>query len=230
MKIIFFMGILLAGAVVAQIHDEGWRYVVAPEAVEKQQGGTVLIRYDLNAVPLETSLNSVIWYKVKAAGEGSNPSVAIWAVGNDWQDGVKKIERVGEVVLHPNVDAPIPFPVSGYVRNHLRERKISFLIEPQGAPGFSQALEFSGQPSLAIVKAQKPRYDLRELLRPVWKGSRIANETLLPTSYDDKPAEANLAFVPSVIISVKNYALDKAYEEGEDFTFDGRTLRLQFRI
>jgi len=226
MKEIIAVGLVFAGAVGAQIQDQGWRFVVAPESVEIQSGGVVLIRYDLDAIPLETSLNSVIWYKGTAIGDGLNPSMAIWAIENDWQDGAQKIERVGEVVLLPNVDGPIPFPVSGYMRDHLCKGKVSFLIEPRSAPGFSQALEFSGQPSLIIVKAQEPRYDLQKLLRPVWEGSRIENETLLATSYDGEPAKANLAFTPSKIVSVKNYALNKTYEEGKDYVFEGRILRL----
>ncbi len=79
---------------------------------------------------------------------------------------------------------------------------------------------------LVAAQGQEPRYDLQKILHPIWKGTRIENETLLPTSYDGKPAEANLAFVPSKIVSVKNYALDQTYEEGEDYVFDGRTLRL----
>jgi len=67
---------------------------------------------------------------------------------------------------------------------------------------------------------------VEKLLRPIWKGARIENETLLPTSYDGKPAEANLAFVPSRIADVKSYALDRTYEEGKDYVFDGRTIRL----
>lgn len=226
MKEIIAVGLVFAGAVGAQIQEEEWCYVVAPEAVEKQKSGAVLIRYDLDSVPLETSLNSEIWYKVKAAGDGSNPSMAIWAIENDWKDGAQKIERVGDVVLAPKVDAPVSFPVSDYIRNHLCKGKVSFLIEPRSASGFLQALEFSGQPSLSIAKAQEPCYDLQKLLRPVWTGSRIENETLLPTSYDGKPAKANLAFIPSKIVSVKNYALDKTYEEGKDYVFEGRTLRL----
>ena len=65
----------------AQVVDQGWRFVVQPQAVEAQGTGSVLIRYDLSEVPLETSLNSVIWYKGKASGEGSNPAWAVWAVG-----------------------------------------------------------------------------------------------------------------------------------------------------
>lgn len=216
------VGLMVGGVACAQVREEAWRYVVAPESVEQQSDGAVLVRYDLKEVPLARSLNSVIWYKGRAAGEGANPSFAVWAV-----DGENaKIERVGEVTLKPDTDGPIPFPVSEYVDKNLKGGKIAFLIEPRAAPGFSQTVEFSDQPWLSIAKAQVPAYEVTELLRPVWKGSRMVNETVLPTSYEGKPAEANLAFVPSKIISVKNYALDTAYVAGKDYVVDGRTIRL----
>ena len=215
--------LMMAGVACAQqVRDNGWRYIVSPTAVEKQSGGAVRIDYDLSNVPLETSLNSVIWYKGVASGKGSNPCFAVWAL----DENSRKIERIQEVTIKPNTDGPIPFPVSKYVHDHLKDGAVSFLIEPRGAPGFSQQVEFKESPALAIVKAQKENYVLSNLLKPVWKGHRMVNETALPTSYEGKPAEANLAFVPSKVISVKDYALDKTYVEGKDYVFDGRTIRL----
>lgn len=226
------MTMVTLGCVCAQaVMDQGWRYVVFPVEVRSSDGGagrlidddsSITIQYDLSDVPLETSLNSVIWYKGKAYGPGANPSFAVWAL----DENGRKTERVSEVTIRSNTDGPIPFPVSGYVREHLKDGTLSFRIEMRSAPGFSQAVEFSETPALAIVKEQKPAYDLQELLRPVWKGSRMVNETILPTSTDGKPAGANLAFVPSKVISVKNYALDTTYAEGKDYTVDGRTIRL----
>ena len=253
------MGIwLVAGMLWGQVRDDGWRYIVQPAARTVVRGGVsadkhlssgeplvvqrgatadecsaVLIRYDLSEMPMETSLNSLIWYKGKASGPGSNPCFAIYGVQNDWDEKTvsmntlpAKIERIEEVTVKPDVSGPVPFPVSRYVQQHLKDGKISFLIEMRSAPGFSPAVEFSETPVLAIAKEQTPGYQLADLLRPVWKSSRMVNETAAPTSYDGKPAEANLAFVPSKIISVKNYALDKAYEAGKDYVIDGRTIRL----
>jgi hypothetical protein len=248
---------LAAGLSQGQIRDDGGRYIVQPEARAAVRGGAsadknlkdapvtvqrgktadecsaILIRYDVSQVPLETPLNSVIWYKGKASGPGSNPCFAICGVQNDWDEKTvsmntlpAKLERIEEVTVKPDVSGPVPFPVSRYVQQHLKDGKVSFLIEMRSAPGFSQQVEFSEVPSLSVVKAQTPDYELPELLRPVWKGSRMVNETAVPTSYDGKPAEANLAFIPSKIISVKNYALDKTYEEGKDYVIDGRTIRL----
>jgi hypothetical protein len=223
--------VLFVGAACGQILDQGWRYVVRPSGVVSSDGGSSLIvdddssiaiHYDLSDIPLETSLNSVIWYKGKADGPGSNPSFAVWALDANGA----KAERIADVTIKPDTDGPIPFPVSGFIREHLNDGEVSFQIEMRSAPGFSQRVEFTETPSLAIVKAQVPAYDLQALLQPVWKGDRIVNETILPTSYNGKPAEADLAFVPSKIISVKNYALDTTYAEGTDYTVDGRTIRL----
>jgi lysophospholipase L1-like esterase len=222
MKRSLLLGSLVAGTVCAQVQDQGGRFVVQPETVEPRGNGAVLIRYNLTDVPLETSLNSTIYYEGAAAGNGSNPSFAVWAV--DEQGG--KVEQIGQVTINPNNRGAVQFPVSGYVRDHLRDGSVSFLIEKRGAPGFSQEVEFSGQPTLAIIKAQTPDYVLADLLRPVWQGREIVNETLLPTSCDGASAEANLAFIPSRVVSVKNYALTKTYVEGEDYIMDGRTLRL----
>ncbi|MGE4490317.1 MAG: SGNH/GDSL hydrolase family protein [Kiritimatiellales bacterium] len=223
--------LFLGGFVRAQVQDQDWRYVVHPVDVVSSNGGaervvddnsSLTITYDLSKVPLETSLNSIIWYKGKASGPGSNPGFAVWALNAAGE----KTERIAEVTIKQNTDGQILFPVSEYVRKHFKDGLVSFRIEMRSVPGFSQRVEFSGQPILFVAKAQVPTYELKELLRPVWKGSRMVNETLLPTSYDGKAAEANLAFVPSKIISVKNYALDKTYEEGKDYIIDGRTLRL----
>jgi len=195
---------------------------------------SVLFKFeDVKNVPLVSSLNSVIHCKAKAFGLGLNASLSIYAVENNWSAETvtydtqpKKIEKITDLVLKPNWNNTIQFSVSRYVGQHLDGSGMSFLIEVQSGPGFSQAVEFSGGPSLTIVKAQTPDYVLSDLLRPVWKGNRIVNETLLPTSYDAQPAEANLAFAPSKILSVKNYGLDHVYEEGKDYTFSGRTIHL----
>jgi lysophospholipase L1-like esterase len=214
--------LMTAAAVCAQVKDQGWRYVVSPASVEPLDNGAVRIDYDLTQLPLETSLNSVIWYKGVASGSGSNPSFAVWAL--DEEGG--KSERISEVTIKPNTDGPIPFPVSSYIKEHLKDGAVSLLIEPRGAPGFSQTVEFDEVPWLAVVKAQEENYRLTDLLAPIWKGDRMVNETILPTSTDGRPAEANLAFVPSTVIRVQNYALDTTYVEGKDYTVDGRTIRL----
>jgi hypothetical protein len=223
------------------VQDQGWRFIVTPESVisvrtnGEQSAGpmivddehAVLIRYDLTQVPLETTLNSYISYKGTGVGAGDAPSFAVWAVEIVGETGeIIKKERVQEVTVRPEVNGAILLPVERCLRQRLQDGHVSFLIEMRTTPGFSRAVEFSGTPWLSINKAQIPMYRLDELLTPIWTGDLMVNETVLPTSYEGNSAEANLAFVPSRIISVKNYTLDKTYQEGTDFAIEGRTIRL----
>jgi len=193
----------------------------------------VLMRYDLTDLSLTHSLEARILFNGAASGEGSNPSFAVYAVENDWDASTvtfrtapARIKKITEGTIRTDFRGSIAFPISGYGNRLPEGGEISFLIEMRSTPGFSQSVEFSGIPELVLVKAQVPAYDLQDALRPVWKGIRIENETVLPTAYGSAPAVATLAFEPVKVLSVKNYALDKVYEEGTDYTFDGRTIRL----
>ena len=251
MKYIAGIFCLIAGILSGQVRDDGWRYIVQPadvvcvgakgvveqktvqRGVSPEQCSVILIRYNVRDVPLQTSLNSVIWYKGISSGAGSNPSFSVYAVENNWKRSEltlktlpEKIKRIGEVTVRANVNGPIPFPVSSYFLEHLKDGEVSLLIEMRSAPGFSQTVSFPEAPALTVAKDETTAYDLQDYLRPVWKGKRIVNETLSPTSYKGGAAEAACIFVPSRVVSVKNYALDVTYEEGTDYEFDGRTLRL----
>lgn len=218
-------------------HHAGENQVGQPVAVQKKDAAdgycAVLMRYDLTDVPLTNSLEARILFDGVASGEGSNPSFAVYAVENDWDSSTvtfrtapARIRRITEVTIRPDFRGSITFPVGEYMTRILKDHAASFLIEMRSAPGFSQSVEFSGIPELTLVKAQIPAYDLQSMLRPVWRGSRIENETVLPTAYGTDSAVASFAFVPSKVISVKNYALDKVYDEGTDYIVDGRTIRL----
>jgi lysophospholipase L1-like esterase len=221
-----------AGVLCAQqVADQRSRLVVQPVEVRSTDGSpsllvsdtsVLVLRYDLSALQLEPPLKGTIWWKGKASGPGSNPSLALWALN---EQGEKTV-RVCEVTIKPDTDGPIPFEVSEYLRENPKDSALSFLIEMRSPPGFSQTVEFSGQAPLSIIEETPRNYQISELLAPLWRGNRMVNETILPTSYDGEPATANLAFIPSKIISVKNYALDRAFTEGKDFTFEGRALRL----
>jgi hypothetical protein len=214
--------VMAAGVAAAQVSDQESRYMVEPASVAKRADGAQLIHYDLTKALLETTVNGAIWCKARTVGEGGNPSLAVWAVSREGG----KVARVSETTIKPDIDGPVVLPVTRYLRDHMKDGAVSFLIESRSAPGFSKNVEFSGTPMLSIAKKQRPAYELRDLLRPVWKGARIENETILPVSKEGRAAEANLAFVPARIISVRNYALEQTYAEGRDYTVDGRTIRL----
>jgi hypothetical protein len=227
-----------SGVVSVQGGDHaGENLIGSPVVVQRRDDASgysaMLLQYDLRELKSTDSVHSAIYGTETASGPGSSPAFAVYAVENNWDPQTvtfnsmpKKICRIGEVVTRESATRTLIFPVNTYLRNHFGDEKVSFLIEMRSAPGFSQAAEFSGKPELKIAKLPQPRYDLQTLLAPVWAGSRIENETLLPTSVGGKPAEGNLALIPSKILSVKNYGLYEEYQEGRDFVMDGRTLRL----
>ncbi|HEV2482711.1 MAG TPA: family 43 glycosylhydrolase [Puia sp.] len=80
-----------------------------------------------------------------------------------------------------------------------------------------------------------PLCDLREYLRPFWKGDTVYNETVLLYSADGGGAEGRLLYRPDRVLAVRNYALDTVYEAGIDYRLEGRRIvrlpgsRMRFR-
>lgn len=61
--------------------------------------------------------------------------------------------------------------------------------------------------------------DMREYLRPFWKGDTVTNETVLLNSEGGQ-----LLYQPDRILSVRNYGLDTLYKEGVDYRMEGRKI------
>lgn len=196
-------------------------------------GSAWLLRYDLSGVAQRETLYASIWIKGKAMGPGISPFFVVYRVANDWDPATvtgatapARLSRVAEVVIRKNTDGAISLPVTAAVSAGLKSGQVSFLIEMRSAPGASQSVEFNGEAPLAIAKAAGLGLDEVGLMRPVWKGGTMVNETVLPIAHAGRPADGNLAMTPTRILSVRNYALDKTYQERKDYVVDGRTIRL----
>ncbi len=72
--------------------------------------------------------------------------------------------------------------------------------------------------------ALKSTQDISELTQPFWEGDRVSGEAVLLTSLNSQPATGTLMFQPDRIISVSSYDGSIQYQEGTDFTVEGRTL------
>jgi lysophospholipase L1-like esterase len=247
--------IVLTGSAFAQFREEPTRYVEQSSDMVVLRGGTnaggnpaaeplivqngtegesvVLIRFDLSHFPVEAPPSCVIWLNGEAKGTGGNPSLAVYGVESGWNPSTvtfdtmpKIVRRLADLTLPATLKGGIPLPVTDFVREQVKDGKVSVLVRMRSTPGFSKSLELTRKAALAVSKEGSPGYDLGEALRPIWRGRLMSDETLLPTSYDGKPAEANLAFPASRVLRVRNYALTETYEEGRDFSIEGRTLRL----
>lgn len=60
---------------------------------------------------------------------------------------------------------------------------------------------------------------MQEYLKPIWKGERMENETLMFVGESDTGV---LLYEPKKIISVKDYCLEKSFVLNEDYRVDGR--------
>jgi len=70
-----------------------------------------------------------------------------------------------------------------------------------------------------------PLIDLDIAVAPVWEGKTMHHETVLFLQSDNAP-EASLLYAPVRITSVMSPDWQTTYEEGRDYTVDGRVLRL----
>jgi hypothetical protein len=232
----------LAGCLAgAQAVKQGDAYVVSPVDVVRADASraaeplvvsrlgdgaaeSVLLRYSLADLPERNPAVASMVCKVEGRGTGKNPALALYVVKNNWSGTAvpEKIRRISEATLRPDRTDVFSFQIR---QEDWSGDEISLLMEMRSPPGFSQPVTLLDSPKLYLAGQSDPEFR-QELLVPVWSGSQIINETLLPTSYDGKPAEACLAFAPSRIVSVRNYRLDQLYQDHRDYEVDGRTLRL----
>ncbi len=68
--------------------------------------------------------------------------------------------------------------------------------------------------------------DLQKLTTPFWRMDTMDRESTTFIVRDDGTVTAKLAFKPTRIIAVENNALNKTFEEGKDYTWDGETNTL----
>jgi lysophospholipase L1-like esterase len=72
--------------------------------------------------------------------------------------------------------------------------------------------------------ALRSTQDLVTLMRPFWQGSVVSDEAVLLSSNGNGPATGTLMFPPTRILSVTSYDGSVQYQEGVDYTVQGRTL------
>lgn len=67
-------------------------------------------------------------------------------------------------------------------------------------------------------------YDDKAMMTPFWASDVIYNETVLLQSRDGELANGNLAFVPTGKIKVTDSTMSVTYEQGKDYTIEGRKI------
>ncbi len=82
------------------------------------------------------------------------------------------------------------------------------------------------EPETLAPIAYEGMNDLQKLTTPFWRMNTMDREATTFIVRDDGTITAKLAFKPTRIIAVENNALNKTFEEGKDYTWDGETNTL----
>jgi hypothetical protein len=69
-----------------------------------------------------------------------------------------------------------------------------------------------------------PSCDLRQYIRPFWKGDTVVNETVLLYSSAGGAAEGRLLYQPDRILAVRSFGLDTVFRAGVDYRVEGRRI------
>jgi lysophospholipase L1-like esterase len=117
-----------------------------------------------------------------------------------------------------------PDRIELYVKPHPLTANVEIVISKAGARGYLEAADIS----LGVYDEDDPALQttekLDEAMRPFWQGNLVSNEAVLMFARDGEPAMGTLMFTPTRVVSVTDYGSSAQYQEGSDFTVEGRTL------
>ncbi len=121
-------------------------------------------------------------------------------------------------------DSRNPDELSDYFRPHPLTASVEIVISKDATPGtvtVSRAeLAVYGDDNPALHSTQ----NVAELMKPFWQGNTVTGEAVLMESFSGRPATGTLMFRPARVLSVTNYDGSVTYQEGRDYTVEGRTL------
>ena len=218
MRRIFF-GVVLILAAVAQA--EGVRFSAQPEAVSEIHGGfSCDLTFDLSGFQGKSTAHAGFMLPLVVKGY---PLLHLFAREADGSE-----QFVTATSPNGGHGAAI-FTLTDFLNGHLPCDKLVLHVKEISCEGASVELQKNRPVSLSVEAEERPRYELSEVLSPIWASKRMVNETVLPVSAGGTSAEGRLLFAPSGNVTVRNYALDTTYQEGVDYVLDGNLIRLTGR-
>jgi len=151
-------------------------------------------------------------------------------LSNGWVFALRFLDKNGRELMRvdsindmkPDKNDPRKF--DWYMQPHPRSKWIEIVFS-KGSSGGSVLVDQVGldMPDENAVNLE-PTCDLDGAMQPFWRDKTVYNEAVLMLSQDGKPANGQLMFRPSRIISVRDYGLVTNYADGVDYTVEGRTL------
>lgn len=121
-------------------------------------------------------------------------------------------------------DKKEPLKFKHFMQAHPLTKWMEVVISKDALPGSVTVDEVDLDMTDENAADLKPICDLDQAMQPFWLGKKVTDEAVLMVSKDGKPATGRLMYQPSRIISVQDYGLSTNYDEGVDYTVDGRNL------
>jgi lysophospholipase L1-like esterase len=144
-----------------------------------------------------------------------NYSVKVWGTGRSFIRLYDSADRLLLEYTVPVTDTGKWVETGNYV-----ETPVGTSYAVIGVEGVLRVTDWTIEPNIGETSApHAPECDLRQYLKPFWRGDTIYNETVLLY-----PDEGRLMFQPDRVLSVRNFGLDTVYREGVDYRIEGRKL------
>ena len=178
------------------------------------------VSFDMAALQAGNTAVAQVILPIKVSGEGT-PSLRLFRL-----DASGAVQFVSSVTLSGKASTSAIFNITDFYNEHAPLNTVVFLIKSVPGPTDTIVISDNNGISLRVNKEKHPRYDLREILLPVWVSKYMMNETVLPVSKGGNVPEATLLFKPAGKVIIRNYALNITYKEGRDYILKGRIIRL----
>lgn len=142
---------------------------------------------------------------------------------------VRFLDKDGNEVMSVDSDADMkpgdePRKISHYMKPHPLTASVEITLSKSSTSGYVEA----DQIQLGVYEENTPSLtrtrNLSDIMKPLWQGNTVSNEALLMVARNGMPAVGTLMFQPTRILSVTDYAGTAVYQQGADFTSEGRAL------
>lgn len=187
---------------------EGDARVVEGKLILGPGKGVVRQRYDVPGL-------RILWF-----GTSMKPS------GPDVAAGVHV--RCFDRKNRPLMDLRAPFDAKGYSAIYLKTQAdtayVVLSIEKTGEGGTVVADDALLQDDDKDRVAHAPQVDLAAMMRPIWKGDTVVDESALLLSKAGGRASGRLMFRPTNVLTVRAATLGTTYAEGKDFALEGNEI------
>lgn len=128
-------------------------------------------------------------------------------------------------VTTPPVTTPVTKPVTAPVTKPVTEPVTTPVTEPVTKPVTTPVTEPKPEPERPKIVFNDLNA-LQKLTTPFWQMNTMYRESTCMIVRSNGTITAKLAFKPTRIIAVEDNALTKTYQEGKDYTWDGKSNTL----